>query len=78
MMTKIEGVKVDVSKVVEQFMVDIVWAIHGRTSSYEEIARLINLEFALNVSSRDVARLFDPTLEEDVEDLKLIYDNAVK
>lgn len=77
-MGQIVAVDVAKSKTIERFMLDMVWAIHGRTSSYTKIAELLNKEFAMDYSERDVARYFDLTIEEEVEDLKLIYEHCIK
>ncbi len=73
--------KITVDKVrkisIEAFMIDIVKKIYGHNLTNYQIAQRLNKEFAMNFSEKDVNMYYEPTLEMEVADLKLIYANSV-
>ena len=46
-------------------------------TNYQELIEKLKYEFNLNVSINEIRELYEPTLEEHIEDLKLIYKNQL-
>jgi hypothetical protein len=44
-------------------------------NDYEEIIKLLKLEFNIDCKIEDLNALYEPTVEEDVIDLELLYKN---
>ncbi len=67
------------NKVIEPFMIELVKQIHGQGKilTTAEQAEYLNKEFATDYTKKDVELYYEPTVEEDTEDLKLIYASSV-
>ncbi len=67
------------SKVIEPFMIELVKQIHGKVKSltFAEQTEYLNKEFATEYTEKDVQMYYEPTVEEETEDLKLIYASSV-
>lgn len=61
---------------IEPFMIKYINKIYGTGLNSAKIAEYINFEFALNISEKDVNLYFEPSLQEDMEDVSMIYKNA--
>jgi hypothetical protein len=46
-------------------------------SDYQKLADVISQKFNIEVTKRDLLMIETPTIEEDIEDLKLIYKHCV-
>lgn len=53
----------------------IVRSTLGSKLSNKEYSEIINRDFKLDSTEEDINYLFEPTIENDIEDLKLIYNN---
>lgn len=62
-------------KIIEPVMIDLVRTLYGNNLNNKEIAEKLNYEFAMDYTEKDVQIYFEPTIEEEVEDLRMIYDN---
>ena len=60
---------------IQPFMIGLIQQQHGTGLSNATIAKHINKEFNTNFTEKDVNLYFEPTIEEDVEDLRMIYAN---
>ncbi len=58
---------------IEPWMMEIVQELYGYNLQMSEISRIFAEEFNMPVTQADVQRYFEPTLQEEVQDLELVY-----
>ena len=59
------------NKVIEPFMIELVKQIHGKVKSltFAEQAEYLNKEFATEYTERDVQMYYEPTVEEEIDEI---------
>lgn len=53
-------------------MIDYLKVVYGQLT-YKDYAEILNKDFELQVKDRDVWLYFEPNINDEIEDLKLIY-----
>lgn len=59
-----------------QLYINLLQVQYNRVlNDYEEIIKLLKLEFNIHCKISDLNALYEPTVEEDVKDLEVLYRN---
>ncbi len=45
-------------------------------TDYNEIVKGLKKEFEIETTTEEISRLYEPTINEEIEDLKLIYNKC--
>lgn len=62
-----------------QYYVNLLEDYHERKyTNYELLRRDLLIEFGVKVSREEIQQMYEPTIDEEVEDMSILYRNVIQ